>query len=61
MSISALWGEHDVTCTPADVLGLLQAQVGLSHHQIAVDAGHWVQYEAADQTNAFLLKALSKP
>ena len=58
MSISALWGEHDVTCTPASVLEMLESQGALSHKQIIPNAGHWVQYEAADLTNSFLLKAL---
>lgn len=58
MSISALWGEHDVTCTPASVLEMLESQGALSHKQIISNAGHWVQYEAADLTNSFLLKAL---
>ena len=58
MQVSALWGEHDVTCTPAAVLELLQAQQRLSHSQIVPNMGHWVQYEAADAANAFLLKAL---
>ncbi len=58
LSISALWGEHDVTCTPASVLEMLESQGALSHKQIIPNAGHWVQYEAADLTHSFLLKAL---
>ncbi len=58
MALSGLWGEHDVTCTPASVLDLLESQGALSHSQIIQGAGHWVQYEAADLTNSFLLKAL---
>jgi pimeloyl-ACP methyl ester carboxylesterase len=58
MAVSAMWGAMDVTCTPAAVLALLEAQQRLSHSDIASGAGHWVQYEAAEATNAFLLKVL---
>jgi pimeloyl-ACP methyl ester carboxylesterase len=58
MLISAVWGEHDVTCTPASVLELLESRAVLSQSQIILGAGHWVQYEAAELTNSFLLKAL---
>ena len=61
MALSAVWGEHDVTCTPASVLELLESQGALSHKQITLNAGHWVQYEAAKETNAFLLKAMRSP
>ncbi len=58
MALSAAWGEHDVTCTPASVLELLESHGALSQSQIVQGAGHWVQYEAADLMNSFLLKAL---
>lgn len=58
MALSGLWGEHDVTCTPASVLDLLESQGALNHSQIIPNVGHWVQYEAADLANSFLLKAL---
>jgi pimeloyl-ACP methyl ester carboxylesterase len=58
MALSGLWGEHDVTCTPASVLDLLESQGALNHSQIIPNVGHWVQYEAADLVNSFLLKAL---
>ena len=49
-----LWGEHDVTAQP-DIVG---PQLAASHpaHQWRVipDAGHWVQYEQAQETNRVL-------
>jgi pimeloyl-ACP methyl ester carboxylesterase len=58
MAISSLWGEHDVTCTPQDVQRLMETQVGLQLSHIIPAMGHWIQYEAADAANSFLLKAL---
>jgi pimeloyl-ACP methyl ester carboxylesterase len=58
MAISSLWGEHDVTCTPQDVQRLIEMQVGLQMSHIIPAMGHWIQYEAAELTNSFLLKAL---
>ena len=58
MTVSAIWGEHDVTCTPAAVLALLQSKHALTNSRIIAGAGHWVQYEAAEATNLFLLDAL---
>lgn len=58
MALSAAWGEHDVTCTPASVLELLESQGALSYKQIIPNVGHWVQYEATELANSFLLKAL---
>jgi pimeloyl-ACP methyl ester carboxylesterase len=54
-----LWGEHDVTAVPEQLLPRLLA--GHPHRQggIVAGAGHWAQYEAAAQVNerlrAFLL------
>lgn len=58
MAISSLWGEHDVTCTPQDVQRLMETQVGLQMSHIIPAMGHWIQYEAADAANSFLLKAI---
>jgi pimeloyl-ACP methyl ester carboxylesterase len=57
---SAMWGEHDVTCTPHTVLAALQA-VGLlpQRSMVVPHAGHWVQYEAPDAANAFVLQAMA--
>ncbi|RZL88295.1 MAG: alpha/beta fold hydrolase [Variovorax sp.] len=50
------WGEHDVT---ADARPLV-AQLAAGHPQregVVIDgAGHWVQYERADEVNALLLR-----
>jgi pimeloyl-ACP methyl ester carboxylesterase len=50
-----LWGEHDPTGDPAEVGPLwCGARAERSHHVISA-AGHWVQYEAADEVNRRLL------
>jgi pimeloyl-ACP methyl ester carboxylesterase len=54
-----LWGEHDVTATPREA-GLRLA-AGLQHSspcvsEVVPDAGHWLQYEAADEVNQRLGK-----
>jgi pimeloyl-ACP methyl ester carboxylesterase len=60
MQLSAMWGEHDVTCTPGTVLHALQvAGLSLQRSQIVPHAGHWVQYEAADAANDFVLQAMA--
>jgi pimeloyl-ACP methyl ester carboxylesterase len=58
--LAGIWGEHDATAAP-----YLDERRALLHH-IQPDApfivipavGHWVQYEAADQFNAALERAL---
>lgn len=60
MALSAIWGEHDVTCTPLSVLRAMQmAGIALQREQIVPQAGHWVQYEAADISTDFLLRAMA--
>jgi pimeloyl-ACP methyl ester carboxylesterase len=50
-----LWGEHDPTGDPAEVGPLwCGARAERTHHAIPA-AGHWVQYEAADEVNRRLL------
>jgi pimeloyl-ACP methyl ester carboxylesterase len=53
-----LWGEHDVTAVPEQLLPRLLA--GHPHRQggIVAGAGHWAQYEAAAQVNERLLAFL---
>jgi pimeloyl-ACP methyl ester carboxylesterase len=61
MQLSAMWGEHDVTCTPHTVLRALQAAgLQLQRSMVVPHAGHWVQYEAPDAANSFVLQALAK-
>jgi pimeloyl-ACP methyl ester carboxylesterase len=50
-----LWGEHDVTATPQVLVTELAARLANAHVEVLPDAGHWVQYEAADRVNAMLL------
>ena len=54
-------GEHDVTLVPdATVQRLAQARAACSTH-IVPQAGHWVQYEAAEAVNGLLLQWLAGP
>lgn len=55
MPVLMLWGEHDPTGDPDEVGPLWQGQRSGRAHGIVRGAGHWVQYEAADETNARLL------
>ncbi|WP_295524044.1 alpha/beta fold hydrolase [uncultured Pseudacidovorax sp.] len=50
---AAVWGMHDVTVDPAEAAALVGCPA-----QIIPGAGHWVQYEAATQVNAWLREAL---
>jgi pimeloyl-ACP methyl ester carboxylesterase len=49
-------GEHDVTCVPE----YLEERLVYGHTnrqmELVKDAGHWVQYEKADQVNASLIR-----
>lgn len=49
-----VWGEHDVTATPPELAPLLAAQCLHAQTHVLANAGHWVQYEAAEQVNALL-------
>jgi pimeloyl-ACP methyl ester carboxylesterase len=50
-----VWGEHDVTADPkAANRILMEASSGLQTH-IVPAAGHWVQYERANEINRLLL------
>jgi len=58
--LAAIWGEHDVTAAP-----FLDERREFLHRvrpgapfEVIKNAGHWVQYEAADQFNAVLLRLL---
>jgi pimeloyl-ACP methyl ester carboxylesterase len=60
LQLSALWGEHDATCTPQTVLQALQAAgLPLQRRQVVPRAGHWVQYEAAVAVNDFVRQAMA--
>lgn len=49
-----VWGEHDVTATPQKLAPLLAASCRQAQTEVMANAGHWVQYEAADSVNALL-------
>lgn len=49
-----LWGEHDVTATPLELAPLLATHCLHAQAQVLPNAGHWVQYEAADRVNVLL-------
>ena len=49
-----LWGEHDLTAVPDALAASLCEGTPHRTSQIIRDAGHWVQFEAASQTNQML-------
>jgi pimeloyl-ACP methyl ester carboxylesterase len=51
-----VWGEHDVTVVPDAAAQALCAARADCHAVVVPEAGHWVQYEAADAVDAMLLE-----
>lgn len=51
-----LWGEHDVTATPEELIQAWLPGQGKRQAAVLPDAGHWVAYEAAEAVNARLLE-----
>jgi 2-hydroxy-6-oxonona-2,4-dienedioate hydrolase len=51
-----IWGEHDVTGVPAELGPALCADRPQRQWVLVPEAGHWVQYEAADTVNARLIR-----
>ena len=49
------WGEHDVTAEPATIAQTLSAALPGAQTRIVDGAGHWVQYERANEVNPMLL------
>ncbi|QHJ01552.1 alpha/beta fold hydrolase [Xylophilus rhododendri] len=49
------WGEHDVTAVPTQAGPALLAGASQMELVIVPNAGHWLQYEAADATDRLLL------
>ena len=50
-----VWGEHDVTTDPeAAARAISEGRADISW-QIIPGAGHWAQYERADEVNRLLL------
>jgi len=59
--LNGIWGEHDVTGSPGmrlqkELLAGLHPGVDL---RVIPDAGHWVQFEAAEAFNEVLMKMLA--
>ena len=54
------WGEHDVTATPEVLIQTLVQTRPAREHLIVRDAGHWVQYEAAEAINQVLIEWFSR-
>lgn len=55
------WGEHDVTADPEPIAALLTAGHPNRASRVVRGAGHWVQYERADEVNATLLDWFAPP
>lgn len=54
------WGEHDVTADPAHVAPALVGDRDDCSIRVVPNAGHWVQFEAADAVNTLLLQWLEE-
>lgn len=55
------WGEHDVTADPVVIAPALASALPGARTALVAGAGHWVQYERADEVNALLLGWLDEP
>lgn len=51
-----LWGEYDVTADPRPLVASLTAGHPLREGVVVDGAGHWVQFERAEETNQSLLR-----
>ena len=50
-----VWGEHDITCDPEYLMANMITPFPERKGIILPDVGHWVQYEAPEQTNTIML------
>ena len=50
-----VWGAHDITCDPEYLMTNMIEPHANRKGIILPEIGHWVQYEAPEQTNAILL------
>ena len=50
-----VWGEHDVTATPAELAPAIVAGCANASAEVIGGAGHWVQYQRAEYIDALLL------
>lgn len=55
-----VWGEHDVTAVPDEAALALGDGRRQCRTQTVAEAGHWVQFECADQVNGLLLAWLNE-
>lgn len=55
-----IWGEHDVTAEPESTIRRLSEGRAACRAHIVAGAGHWVQYERADDINRLLLAWLGE-
>ncbi|MDB5839980.1 MAG: 2-hydroxy-6-oxo-6-phenylhexa-2,4-dienoate hydrolase [Herminiimonas sp.] len=49
-----VWGEHDVTADPEAAIRILTEACPVLQTHIVRGAGHWVQYERAEEVNHLL-------
>ena len=58
--VQIIWGEHDVTAHPSIEARaeVCRAVIPDLRVDVVADAGHWTQYEAADEVNRLLLDFL---
>ena len=50
-----VWGQHDVTADPEVIASAMADRLPEGRAHIVKGAGHWVQFERADEINALLL------
>lgn len=55
MPVLMLWGEHDPTGYPDEVGPIWQGARAERAYHVVHGSGHWVQYEAADEVNRYLV------
>ncbi|WP_225984777.1 alpha/beta fold hydrolase [Noviherbaspirillum aerium] len=53
--VLAIWGEHDVTADPEAAIHILTEVCPDIQTHIVPGAGHWVQYDSANEVNHLLL------
>ncbi len=53
--VTFVWGEHDVTAQPLALRAQFVKNRAIRNVHVVPGAGHWVQYEAANEVNALLL------
>ena len=56
-----VWGEHDVTADSRPLVAQLVAADPQREGAVIDGAGHWVQFERADEVNARVLRFLAEP